>query len=714
MMKSGLLYGIGLGPGDPELVTLKALRLLRSAVLVAYPAPDSGESVTRGIVAQWLDRGQKEIAIRFPMQPGPPPREIYRDAAAQIEATLQAGDDVAYLCQGDPLSTAASPGFWRRSMRVSGRDRARGIIDDGLRRGGGRRRWRTRDEISQSSPRHCPRRNSPPPSPRAESAAIIKLGRHFPKLRRVLQRLGLLEAAVYIEHASWPSERVAALAAVDPATVPYFATALVRQSLRVISAMRWVFRRRHDFRAGTRRGIAGRHPRSVCAGTQAGPGAGRRVRDPYPPPHGAPTVRAAAARAGGLGPRTLRPPCPAASGAVRGRAADRRAVRQRHPDPGCGAAAREQGARAAGHRARRGRVGCGAASGRTSRRQCAGPRACRRNPAASRRSQMLAICGSVSRWTNRHRMAHREPRTNKTDRRRPAGRKACGADRGDSPRRLAARRDRLLWNHETLTPTPGRVTGSGSLHRSDRRGVGATRNARSFFIRPSWRSGSGASAAVAAEEIAALAHDTLEAAGLAAGAVAAIVSIDLKSDEPASISLPSARRAGPVLSGISAARGNRAADDPLGSGISRDRLLGGGRRGGARRLRTGRHVGRAAPPVAPRDLRHRALRRAARRRRARPPRGRLAIVGTGPGDPAWRTPEASALLAAADDIVGYRPLSRPARPTRLPASAGTTARSAQEASGRGWRSIWRPRGARSRWSRPAMPASTVWRRWSSS
>src|SRR5215213_7933175 len=102
-MKSGLLYGIGLGPGDPELLTLKALRVLRSVAVIAYPAPDSGDSVARGIVAQWLDRGQPEITIRFPMQPGPPPQEIYRDAAAQVEAVLRAGDDVVYLCQGDPL-----------------------------------------------------------------------------------------------------------------------------------------------------------------------------------------------------------------------------------------------------------------------------------------------------------------------------------------------------------------------------------------------------------------------------------------------------------------------------------------------------------------------------------------------------------------------------------------------------------------------------------
>src|SRR5919112_2050798 len=101
-MKSGVLYGIGLGPGDPELVTLKALRVLRSAAVVAYPAPDSGDSVARGIVAQWLDPGQPEIAIRFPMRPGPPPQAIYREAAAQIEAVLSAGGLFARYSPGDP------------------------------------------------------------------------------------------------------------------------------------------------------------------------------------------------------------------------------------------------------------------------------------------------------------------------------------------------------------------------------------------------------------------------------------------------------------------------------------------------------------------------------------------------------------------------------------------------------------------------------------
>jgi precorrin-2/cobalt-factor-2 C20-methyltransferase len=228
-MKSGILYGIGLGPGDPELLTLKALRVLRSVAVVAYPAPDSGDSVARGIVAQWLDRGQPEIAIRFPMRPGPPPREIYRDAATQIEAALRAGDDVAYLCEGDPLLYGSFAGVLAvldsrvpvmivpGVSSVTACAAAAGAV------------LATRDETLSIVPATLPEEELAAALAGVETAAVIKLGRHFPKLRRVLQRLGLLEAAIYVEHATWPSERVAALAAVDPATVPYFATALVRR-----------------------------------------------------------------------------------------------------------------------------------------------------------------------------------------------------------------------------------------------------------------------------------------------------------------------------------------------------------------------------------------------------------------------------------------------------------------------------------------------------
>src|SRR5690242_18365456 len=102
-VRAGRLYGLGVGPGDPELLTLKALRLLRTVSVVAYPAPENGDSFARSIVAAWISGQQREIAIRFPMRPGPPPIQIYDRAAAALAAELDAGYDTALLCQGDPL-----------------------------------------------------------------------------------------------------------------------------------------------------------------------------------------------------------------------------------------------------------------------------------------------------------------------------------------------------------------------------------------------------------------------------------------------------------------------------------------------------------------------------------------------------------------------------------------------------------------------------------
>src|SRR5271166_6097244 len=110
----GTLFGIGVGPGDPELVTLKALRLLRGAPVVAYPAPEHGESFALSIVASWLPAGQREIAIRIPMRPGPPPDAIYDAAAAQLAAELDRGIDVALLCQGDPMFYGSFAHIWTR------------------------------------------------------------------------------------------------------------------------------------------------------------------------------------------------------------------------------------------------------------------------------------------------------------------------------------------------------------------------------------------------------------------------------------------------------------------------------------------------------------------------------------------------------------------------------------------------------------------------
>src|SRR5258708_14800454 len=90
------VYGIGVGPGDPELITLKGLRLLRACPVIAYPAPEEGDSLARRIAAPHLPGGQAEIAIRMPLLADRfPVKEVYTKAVVEIGAHLDAGRDVA-------------------------------------------------------------------------------------------------------------------------------------------------------------------------------------------------------------------------------------------------------------------------------------------------------------------------------------------------------------------------------------------------------------------------------------------------------------------------------------------------------------------------------------------------------------------------------------------------------------------------------------------
>src|SRR5215467_10134803 len=112
--RRGRLYGLGTGPGDPELLTLKAVRLLREAAVIAYQAPERGASFARSIVAQWLDGSRPEIAIRFPMRPGPVPRGVYDGAAAALSAQLDRGRGVTDPARGPRRDPGGGPGDTRR------------------------------------------------------------------------------------------------------------------------------------------------------------------------------------------------------------------------------------------------------------------------------------------------------------------------------------------------------------------------------------------------------------------------------------------------------------------------------------------------------------------------------------------------------------------------------------------------------------------------
>jgi precorrin-2/cobalt-factor-2 C20-methyltransferase len=228
-VNAGQLFGLGLGPGDPELVTLKALRLLRAAAVVAYPAPKGGDSFARSIVAEWIEPAKREIAIDFPMRPGPPPADLYDRAAATIARELDAGRDVAFLCQGDPFFYGSFAAIFTRLVPRYRVQVVPGVSSLVACAAAAAAPLVQRDETVSVIPATLAEPDLAHALAACDSAAIIKLGRHAAKVRELLGTLGLIDNAIYVERASQKRERVARFADVDPASVPYFAMVLVRR-----------------------------------------------------------------------------------------------------------------------------------------------------------------------------------------------------------------------------------------------------------------------------------------------------------------------------------------------------------------------------------------------------------------------------------------------------------------------------------------------------
>lgn len=229
-MTGGTLWGLGVGPGDPELITLKALRLLQAAPIVAYPAPLGGASFARSIVARWLDRGQQEIAIEVPMVAAPEPAEAAYDlAAARLAAELDRGHDVALLCQGDPFFYGS---FMYLFGRLAGTYRVEivpGVSSLTAAAAALQAPLAARNDVLSVLPAPLEASELERRLQAADAAAIIKLGRHFAKVRDVLARLGLSGQARYIERASLPQQRLIPLEAVDIDQVPYFSMIIVHK-----------------------------------------------------------------------------------------------------------------------------------------------------------------------------------------------------------------------------------------------------------------------------------------------------------------------------------------------------------------------------------------------------------------------------------------------------------------------------------------------------
>ena len=228
---SGTLYGLGIGPGDPELITVKALRLLQACPVLAYPAPETGESLARRIVAPHLNgHAPEEFAIRMPMVAARfPAQEVYDKAGEVLAGHLEAGRDVAVLCEGDPFFYGSFMYlFGRMADRfsvevvpgVSSLTACAAVLDAPL---------AARNDVLTVVPAPLDDATVKARLEACEAAAIIKVGRHFARIRGLLVELGLEDQARYVEHATMPDQKVLPLDQVGADQAPYFSMILLHK-----------------------------------------------------------------------------------------------------------------------------------------------------------------------------------------------------------------------------------------------------------------------------------------------------------------------------------------------------------------------------------------------------------------------------------------------------------------------------------------------------
>ena len=232
--QQGTLYGVGVGPGDPQLITLKALELLQRAPVIAYPAPEQGESLTRQIVAPHLQARSDdfiEIALRMPIQSERfPAQEAYDQAEVLLSEQLRNGRDVVVLCEGDPFLYGSFMYLFARMVAAFRVEVVAGVSSINACAAALGRPLSARDDRVSILPASLPEESLMETLLASETCVLIKVGRHLAKLRAMLSKAQLLESASYVEYATMSKQRLLPLKDFVGESAPYFSMILVHRS----------------------------------------------------------------------------------------------------------------------------------------------------------------------------------------------------------------------------------------------------------------------------------------------------------------------------------------------------------------------------------------------------------------------------------------------------------------------------------------------------
>lgn len=231
----GVLIGVGLGPGDPELVTIKAARLIGAAKVISYFAKAGRASHARAIAAPYLPADYDELPLLYPVTTEIPVADpayngalapFYEESARRLAQVLERGQDIALLCEGDPMLYGS---FMHMFTRLSNRFRVEicaGVSGMSGCAAAARQPMTWGDDTLTVMPATLDEESLVSRLNAADAAVIMKLGGNFPKLRRALARAGLTERAIYVERGTMAGEKILRFTEKTDDVAPYFSMVL--------------------------------------------------------------------------------------------------------------------------------------------------------------------------------------------------------------------------------------------------------------------------------------------------------------------------------------------------------------------------------------------------------------------------------------------------------------------------------------------------------
>jgi len=224
---TGTLQLVGVGPGDPELLTLKAVRVLADADCIAFPKKEGQGSMALDIARAHVPETTRLLPVSIPMEVERGAAQAAYDAAAgEMAALIAEGQTVAYLCEGDPLFYGSAMYLIERLAAHGAIEVVPGITSLTAAAAAISRPLAARNERLKVLPAPLETDVLRGELESAESIAVIKVGRHFDRVRTLLEETGHGPSALIVEHASGDKQTITPLRDFAADARPYFSIIL--------------------------------------------------------------------------------------------------------------------------------------------------------------------------------------------------------------------------------------------------------------------------------------------------------------------------------------------------------------------------------------------------------------------------------------------------------------------------------------------------------